>query len=185
MSRGSFSLLRDGISKRGVVYGPMAEVTYDSLQYMTEADARAMAVYLKSRPASPERTPSQANAAALKRGAQIYSDACAACHMENGVGQPGYIPPLGHNAVAQQGDPTGVLHLIVAGSRTASTPTHPSPLTMPAFAWKLSDGEMADVATYVRQSWGNAAAPVSASAEDTSATSLRLCTCVGDTLTAT
>jgi mono/diheme cytochrome c family protein len=37
-------LLRTGISKRGAVYGPMAEVTYNSLQYMTEADTRAMAV---------------------------------------------------------------------------------------------------------------------------------------------
>src|SRR6478736_3487489 len=41
-------LLRTGISKRGAVYGPMADVTYNSLQYMTEADTRAMAVYLKS-----------------------------------------------------------------------------------------------------------------------------------------
>jgi hypothetical protein len=41
-------LLRTGISKRGAVYGPMADVTYNSLQYMTEDDTRAMAVYLKS-----------------------------------------------------------------------------------------------------------------------------------------
>lgn len=34
-------LLRTGISKRGAVYGPMADVTYNSLQYMTEADTRA------------------------------------------------------------------------------------------------------------------------------------------------
>jgi mono/diheme cytochrome c family protein len=41
-------LLRTGISNRGAVYGPMADVTYNSLQHMTEADTRAMAVYLKS-----------------------------------------------------------------------------------------------------------------------------------------
>jgi len=33
---------------RGVVYGPMAEVVYNSLQYLSDADIRAMAVYLKS-----------------------------------------------------------------------------------------------------------------------------------------
>jgi len=33
---------------------------------------------------------------------------------------------------------------------------------MPSFAWKLSDQEVADVATYVRNSWGNRASPVSA-----------------------
>ena len=37
-----------GISHRGAVYGPMAEVVYNSLQYLTDADMRAMAVYLKS-----------------------------------------------------------------------------------------------------------------------------------------
>ena len=41
-------LLRTGISPRGAVYGPMAEVVYNSLQYMTDDDTRAMSVYLKS-----------------------------------------------------------------------------------------------------------------------------------------
>ncbi len=33
---------------------------------------------------------------------------------------------------------------------------------MPAFGWKLSDDEVAAVVTYIRNSWGNAAAPISA-----------------------
>jgi mono/diheme cytochrome c family protein len=33
---------------------------------------------------------------------------------------------------------------------------------MPSFAWKLNDQQVADVATYVRNSWGNRAPPVSA-----------------------
>ncbi len=41
-------LLRTGISNRGAVYGPMAEVVYNSLQYLNDDDTRAMAVYLKS-----------------------------------------------------------------------------------------------------------------------------------------
>jgi mono/diheme cytochrome c family protein len=32
---------------------------------------------------------------------------------------------------------------------------------MPSFAWKLSDAEIADVATYIRNSWGNRASAVS------------------------
>jgi mono/diheme cytochrome c family protein len=35
---------------------------------------------------------------------------------------------------------------------------------MPAFDWKLSDAEVAAVVTYVRNSWGNAAAAVPADA---------------------
>ncbi len=41
-------LLRTGVSHRGAVYGPMAEVTFDSLQYLDDTDVRAMAIYLKS-----------------------------------------------------------------------------------------------------------------------------------------
>jgi mono/diheme cytochrome c family protein len=33
---------------------------------------------------------------------------------------------------------------------------------MPSFAWKLDDAEIADVCTYLRNSWGNQAAQVSA-----------------------
>ena len=40
-------LLKTGVSARGAVYGPMAEVIYNSLQYLTDADIQAMAVYLK------------------------------------------------------------------------------------------------------------------------------------------
>ena len=65
------------------------------------------------------------------------------------------IPPLAGSSVAQQENPTGVLHLILAGARTAQTPTRPTPLAMPSYAWKLTDQQVADVATYVRNSWGN------------------------------
>jgi mono/diheme cytochrome c family protein len=64
--------------------------------------------------------------------------------------------------VAQQTDPTGVLHIILAGDRTAATAMRPSPLSMPAFAWKLNDQQVADVATYLRNSWDNRAPSVTA-----------------------
>ena len=41
-------LLQTGVSTRGVVYGPMAEVVYNSLQYLNDDDTSAMAIYLKS-----------------------------------------------------------------------------------------------------------------------------------------
>src|SRR5262249_54073614 len=39
-------LLQAGVSRRGTVSGPMAGVVYDSLQYLSDEDVRAMAVYL-------------------------------------------------------------------------------------------------------------------------------------------
>jgi mono/diheme cytochrome c family protein len=41
-----------------------------------------------------------------------------------------------------------------------TTQRAPNPGSMPAYAKQLSDQEIADVANYIRNSWGNAAAPV-------------------------
>jgi mono/diheme cytochrome c family protein len=155
--------LHTGRNAHAGASGPMAEVITYSTSIMTDQDRRAIAVYLKSLPASPDEALSQADAGAMKRGAAIYSDACTGCHLENGVGQPRFFPPLGKNAMVQQNDPTGLIHLILAGGRIGPSPTRPSPLTMPSFAWKLSDQEIADVATYLRHSWGNQASPVATS----------------------
>ncbi|HEY0801804.1 MAG TPA: cytochrome c, partial [Steroidobacteraceae bacterium] len=70
---------------------------------------------------------------------------------------------LGDDAMLQQTDPTGLEHLILAGTRVGISSSLPSPLSMPSFAWKLSDQEIADVCTYIRNSWGNRADAVSAS----------------------
>ena len=74
----------------------------------------------------PGRRPrSQPDPGAMRRGAAIYSDACASCHLEDGVGQPRYFPPLGHNAMLQQADPTGLEHLILAGRRIGTSGVPP------------------------------------------------------------
>jgi mono/diheme cytochrome c family protein len=153
--------LRTGRNAHAGAGGAMADVITYSTSLMSDADRRAMAVYLKSQAAAPSIAHEPPDLGAMRRGAAIYSDACASCHLEDGVGQPRYFPPLGHNAMLQQADPTGLEHLILAGGRVGTSPSRPSPLSMPSFAWKLTDQEIADVATYLRNSWGNQAASVS------------------------
>jgi mono/diheme cytochrome c family protein len=155
--------LASGRNSRAAAGGAMADVITYSTAYLTDADRRAIAVYLKSQPASPAVTASSADPGAMRHGAEIYSDACSSCHLENGVGQSRIFPPLGKDAVLQQSDPTGVLHLILAGTQIGVSASHPSALSMPSFAWKLSDQEIADVATYLRNSWGNQASSVGVS----------------------
>jgi mono/diheme cytochrome c family protein len=154
--------LKTGRNVHAAAGGGMADVVSYSTALMSDADRHAIAVYLKSVPASPDPAIPAPDAASLKRGAAIYSDVCASCHLDYGVGQPHVFPPLIQNAVAQQNDPMGLEHLILAGSRVATTAAQPTPLTMPSFAWKLTDQQIADVATYVRNSWGNHAAPLTA-----------------------
>ena len=155
--------LRTGRNPRAGAGGAMADVITYSTSLLSDADRHAMAVYLKSQAARPSVAHAQPDPGAMRRGAAIYSDACASCHLNDGVGQPRYFPPLGHDAMLQQADPIGLEHLILAGARIGSSPSRPSPLTMPSFAWKLTDKEIADVSTYIRNSWGNQAATVSES----------------------
>jgi mono/diheme cytochrome c family protein len=154
--------LKSGRNAHAQAAGPMAEVVSYSTSLLSDADLAAVAAYLKDLPPSPAGTPPAPDMGAMKRGEAVYSDACASCHLEKGVGQARYFPPLSGDAVLQQSNPAGLAHLILAGVRTAPTTSRPSPLSMPSFAWKLSDQEIADVSTYIRNSWGNHAAPVEA-----------------------
>jgi mono/diheme cytochrome c family protein len=97
-----------------------------------------------------------------KAGEAIFADQCAACHRTNGAGVPTFFPPLAGNPNVQQQDSTTVIRVILDGTRSTPTAAHPTPLSMPAFDWKLTDEQIAAVASYVRNSWGNAAPVVSA-----------------------
>jgi mono/diheme cytochrome c family protein len=155
--------LRTGRNAHAAAGGPMADVITYSTSLMSDDDRRAIATYLKGEPASPAVAAGTPDSQAMSRGAEIYSDACTSCHLEQGVGQSRLFPPLKADAMLQQANPAGVLHLILAGTRIGTSASRPSPLSMPSFAWKLSDQEIADVSTFIRNSWGNQASPVSES----------------------
>jgi len=154
--------LHTGRNAHAGAVGPMAEVVTYSTSLLSDADRNAIATYLKSLPPSRDAPGAAPSAAAMRAGGAVFFDACTACHLMGGKGQPGMFPPLQGSALAQQRDPTGVIRLILGGGRTAPTPARPTYQTMPSFAWKLTDQEIADVATFVRNSWGNRAPPVDA-----------------------
>jgi mono/diheme cytochrome c family protein len=56
-------------------------------------------------------------------------------------------------------DPTTVVRIILQGAESPVTPNEKTTYSMPAFA-VLSDEQVAAVATYIRNSWGNHAEPV-------------------------
>jgi mono/diheme cytochrome c family protein len=154
--------LKTGRNARSAATGPMADVIMFSTSKMTDADLRAIATYLKSLPASEAKTPEAPAQAIVKAGEAIFTDSCSACHHMDGTGEPRFFPPLGHNANVQQADATTLIRIILNGTRSAPTDARPTPLAMPAYDWKLNDKEVAAVATFLRSSWGNQAAPVSA-----------------------
>ena len=150
---------RNGKSHAG---GPMSEVVVNSTSQMSDADVRAIAVYLKDLPAgAPEPAVSSPPPAQMANGEKIYRGACVACHELDGSSAPRIYPPLPGNANLQSADPSSTLRIILDGAESVTTPRAPNKGSMPAYP-KLSDQDIADVATYIRNSWGNAAPAVTA-----------------------
>ncbi|WP_252959357.1 cytochrome c [Pseudomonas simiae] len=164
--------LKTGRSDRSAVFGGMSDVVVHSMQYMSENDLTAIARYLKSLPAvdpkdSPHTYDKQVAEALWKgddsqRGASVYIDNCAACHRTDGHGYTRVFPALAGNPVLQTADATSLINIVLNGGTLPATHTAPSTFTMPAFAWRLSDQEVADVVSFVRGSWGNTGSAISA-----------------------
>jgi mono/diheme cytochrome c family protein len=151
---------RNGRSHAGEL---MSEVVVNSTSKMSDTDVRAIAVYLKSLPAGapePEVTPPPP--AQMANGEKLYKDACIACHEADGSSAPRIYPPLPGNANLQSANPASTLRVILDGAETVTTPRAPNKGSMPAYASKMSDQQIADVTTFIRNSWGNAAPAVSA-----------------------
>jgi mono/diheme cytochrome c family protein len=162
------ALLKTGKSKRGIVYGPMAEVVYDSLQYLSDADTRAMAVYLKSLgqdtppPPATSTAPPSESSLLLTLGKSVYDTRCATCHGVEGRGEPPDYPPLAQNQSIEMASPTNAIRMVLNGGYPPGTGGNPRPYGMPPFAQSLSDDEVAAVVSYIRTAWGNRGASVTA-----------------------
>jgi mono/diheme cytochrome c family protein len=163
-------LLKTGVSPRGAVIGPMADVVATSTQHLDDADLFAMATYLHAVPGAPaSRGPAartgppveDAPPAQMQAGAAIYHDHCAGCHGDAGQGEPGAYPALAGNRSVTLASPVNVVQAILGGGFPPSTAGNPRPYGMPPFVATLDETQVAAVATYVRQSFGNRAPAVS------------------------
>jgi mono/diheme cytochrome c family protein len=92
------------------------------------------------------------------RGAELYSQICAACHQASGLGDPGQAPPLRGQRLPL-GKPERLAALLLHGlSGPVLVAGKVWDGDMPAMAF--SDGDVAAVATYLRRAWGHGADPV-------------------------
>lgn len=96
----------------------------------------------------------------MKRGAGVYARTCIACHQPTGMGLPPVFPPISEVPIIQ-GNPEYPVKFILHGLI--------GPITVKGMVYNsmmppvvgVSDQDIADVLTYVRQSFGNKANPVS------------------------
>jgi mono/diheme cytochrome c family protein len=158
-------LLQVGASRRATVYGPMAEVVYNSLQYLSDEDVEAMAVYLKALPQRDSEPPptSQArlvNPAVMELGRKVYAKQCAVCHGDEGKGYPPAFPPLAGNQSITMSSPVNSIRMVLNGGYSPGTRKNPRPYGMPPFSHILNDDEASAVVTYIRVAWDNSGTPV-------------------------
>lgn len=99
-------------------------------------------------------------AAAGPNGMHLFTLNCSACHQTAGIGMPGKVPPLAGSewVLGDERVLASILLNGVEGELTVGGTAYAG--TMPAF-WRLSDAELAAIASYARSSWNNRAAPVS------------------------
>ena len=157
--------LKTGANRWTLASGPMAEAVFHSTSRMNDEDILAIATYLKdsgegSASIKPQLVSADNNA--LRAGAAIYKDSCAACHKDSGDGEVNLFPRLAGSALVQSDDPTTLARVVLHGTRAVSTAGAPTAPAMPAFDWRLGDAQVAAVLTYIRNNWGNAAGSVSA-----------------------
>lgn len=157
--------LKSGANRWTLATGPMAEEIVNSSSHMSDEDLKAIAVYLASlKPAAKTAPqPLDPNDKLMVAGGAIYKDNCSACHTDAGAGSMPLFPRLAGASLVQASDPTTLIRVVLEGSRAVSTAQAPTGPAMPAFGWRLDDKQIAALLTYMRNAWGNAASPVTAS----------------------
>lgn len=177
--------LKTGRNARTAAFGAMVEVVANSTQYLSREDLGAMAAYLKSLgsgdqegaapgvvaratdssdPTTLALRSGDAAFLAAQPGALVYLNNCGACHRSDGQGARSTFPSLAGSSSVAATDPTSLIRIILQGSAMPHTVEAPSELGMPALGWRLGDDKVAEVLSFVRRSWGNQAAPVTAQA---------------------
>jgi len=94
------------------------------------------------------------------RGAQLYQQICAACHMPDGNGVSGMQPALVGSAVVS-GDASTLIRVVLEGP-AAVLPANRAKYNnqMPPFAAAFTDADIAETLTFVRKYFGKGASPV-------------------------
>src|SRR6187431_1179159 len=156
-----YTYLRTGESRlHGVAAGPMAPVVKE-LAALPDSDIRAMAVYLGSfNETATDKSAQHALAAGLENstgtrvvsasavGARLYEGACAVCHEVGGAPLFGSRPSLALNSNLHSAVPDNLIQLILHGiAKPAATDLG----YMPAFKDSLTDGQIAELAAYLRR----------------------------------
>ena len=144
------------VALAGVLYTPV------SAGAQSRMPAKKVATKTSKSSAKPEATATTPAKTQAPDGKQVFSTTCAACHQVTGEGVPGIYPPLAGSEWVN-GEEAKVVRILLHG---VTGPIEVAGETfngmMPPWGGTLKDDDIAAVLTYVRSTWGNKGAPVTA-----------------------
>lgn len=108
----------------------------------------------------------------IKNGAKLYALECVKCHQATGAGAPGAYPPLAGSDIVT-GNEERLVRIVLHGLKDSfklngadvmfpNKMPNFSPVAGSANTFNWSDEKISYVLTYIRQEWGNQAAPITA-----------------------
>jgi nitrite reductase (NO-forming) len=146
-----FRAFNKGAVGQLVVEGPDAPDVYAAKT--KERPYASSPTLLADAPAAPS-TEATTKEAKIEAGAKVYASTCAACHQPNGRGLANAFPPLAGSdfLMADRERSVGIVLGGLKGPVTVNGQSYDS--MMPPQS-HLSDEDLANALTFVRNSWGN------------------------------
>jgi mono/diheme cytochrome c family protein len=163
--------LKQGHNRVGTAFGSMTDVISNSTSFLSDRDIKAIASYLKSLPATSDQqaviynddtTTALRSRPTTQPGGAVYVGACASCHGYDARGFTPYISSLEGNPVVLDEKASSLINVVLNGSPPLVAEGVPDAYRMPQFRQQLSDEDIADVITLIRNHWGNHASPITA-----------------------
>ncbi len=163
--------LKHGHNRVGTAFGSMIDVVNNSTSYLSDSDINAIANYLNSLPSTATQqafaynnatTVALRNTPTTQPGGALYTGACASCHGFDAKGFTPYMPALAGNPVVLDDNPSSLINLMLNGSIPLVAKGTPDAYRMPQFRQQLSDQNIAEIITFIRNRWGNQAPAVTA-----------------------
>jgi mono/diheme cytochrome c family protein len=151
------AFLGQGLAVQGSAFADMHLVVMRSTRHLAPEDLEALATFLLGdAPPTPAAAPvdSATGAAESGEGRQSYVALCAGCHGLDGDGVPNTVVAMRRNCTLRLADPRNLIVVILGGIAVEDFPHLQSLQPMPGFSDKLSDGQTAGLANYLRVTWG-------------------------------
>jgi nitrite reductase (NO-forming) len=147
-NKGALAILKaDGPENLAIYSGKEVDAMY--LGDRAQPNLAAVATAAAAQAAGTQTTEEQS-----KAGQALFAGTCSTCHQANGEGMEGVFPPLAKSSMIKD-NPKRIVDIILHGLNgpiTVNGKDYNS--TMPPMT-QLTDDEVANIATYVLNSWGN------------------------------